>query len=124
MSTPQSALDAIMQAASIAHQAVAPNSRYFGLATLTLRGADGHAVAYLSRRFLPQPGDLAPLGQHTVVQGDRLDNIAAHLLGDPELYWRLCDANNAMRPDELVETLGRQLVVSLPPGVPPGTRKL
>ncbi len=53
-----------------------------------------------------------------VAQGDRLDNIAAKYLGDPEQYWRICDANGAMRPDELIETIGRQLRITLPEGVP------
>ena len=29
------------------------------------------------------------------MQGERLDNVAAQYLGDPTLFWRLCDANNA-----------------------------
>ena len=42
------------------------------------------------------------------LQGERLDNIAAAFLGDPELFWRLSDANGAMRPEELVQTVGTQ----------------
>ena len=41
-----------------------------------------------------------------MVQGDRLDNITAKYLGDPEQFWRMCDANGAMRPEELTETIG------------------
>ena len=33
-------------------------------------------------------------------QVDRLDVMAAQYLGDPELFWRICDANGAMRPEE------------------------
>jgi hypothetical protein len=117
-------LDNILQGAAIVPQSLPRSSRYFGLPTRTLTGADGRAVVYLGRRFIPAPETLAPLGQHTVVQGDRLDLIAAQQLGDPEQYWRLCDANNVLRPDELVETVGRRLVVALPAGVPPGTRSL
>jgi len=39
-------------------------------------------------------------------------------LGDPELFWRVCDANRAMRPDELTETIGRRLRITLPEGIP------
>jgi hypothetical protein len=52
-----------------------------------------------------------------VTQGERLDIIAATYLGDPEQFWRICDANNAMRPDELTETPGRQLRITLPEGI-------
>ena len=63
-------------------------------------------------------GRFALLQEHVVTQGERLDNIAAQYLGDPEAYWRLCDANNAMRPEELTETIGRQLRITLPQGIP------
>ena len=45
-------------------------------------------------------------------------------LGDPEQFWRLCDANGAMRPDELTETVGRRLRITLPEGVPGASRWL
>ncbi len=57
------------------------------------------------------------LHEHTVTQGDRLDNVTAHYLGDPEQFWRVCDANNAMRPAEL-EEVGRRVRITLPEGVP------
>jgi hypothetical protein len=53
-----------------------------------------------------------------VTQGDRLDNVTARYLGDPEAFWRICDANNAMRPNELTETIGRRLRITLPEGIP------
>lgn len=94
------------------------NSRYCGVKTTTLETADGKTIAYLRRRFVPQPERFALLQEHTVTQGDRLDNLAAHYLGDPELFWRLCDANAAMRPEELIETVGRRLRITLPEGIP------
>ena len=42
---------------------------------------------------------------------------SARYLGDPELFWRLCDANVAMRPAELTETIGRRLHITLPEGM-------
>jgi hypothetical protein len=54
---------------------------------------------------------------HTVTEGERLDNITARYLGDPEQFWRVCDANNAMRPEELTETIGRKLRITLPEGI-------
>lgn len=94
------------------------NSRYHSVETVKLTRADGTEVVYLKRRFLPQPERFALLQEHVVVQGDRLDNITARYLGDPEQFWRVCDANRALRPDELTEEIGRRLKITLPEGVP------
>lgn len=95
-----------------------PTSRYYGMETATLERADGTEVIYLRRRFLPSPSWFALLNEHRVVQGDRLDRITAHYLGDPEQFWRVADANGAMRPDELTEVEGRTLRITLPEGIP------
>jgi hypothetical protein len=93
-------------------------SRYFGIDTKTLTTADGKTIVYLLRRFLPSPDSFALLQLHVVTQGERLDNIAAQYMGDPEAFWRIADANGAMRPEELTETVGRTLRITLPAGVP------
>lgn len=93
-------------------------SRYHGVETAKLEGEDGKTVVYLRRRFVPSPERFELLQEHTVTQGDRLDNITARYLGDPEAFWRICDANGAMRPDELTETIGRRLRITLPEGIP------
>lgn len=95
-----------------------PTSRYHNVETATLKTPGGPTVAYLRRRFVPRPERFALLQEHTVTAGERLDHIAAAHLGDPEQFWRLCDANNALRPEELTETIGRRLRVTLPEGVP------
>ena len=41
------------------------------------------------------------LAEHVVVRGDRLDLIAAAYLGDPTQFWRICDANPVIHPEEL-----------------------
>ncbi|QHN05496.1 LysM domain-containing protein [Granulicella sp. WH15] len=92
-------------------------SRYAGIDTGTLTTNTGRSIAYVQRRFLPKASTLAVLQQYTVAQGDRLDNIAYSTLGDPGLFWQLCDANTAMRPSEL-EVQGRTLNVTLPQGTP------
>ena len=92
-------------------------SRYFGLATETMTAVDGRTIIYITRRFVPSPAEFQLLQLYTVVQGDRLDNISAKYLGDPELFWRIADANGAMRPEELVETIGRKLRITLPQGI-------
>jgi hypothetical protein len=35
-------------------------------------------------------------------------------LGDPELWWRLADANRVIDPEQLTRPLGRGLRVTLP----------
>jgi gamma-glutamyltranspeptidase/glutathione hydrolase len=42
----------------------------------------------------------------------------AQYLGDPEQFWRLCDANAAMHPEELTDAIGRTLRITLPEGIP------
>lgn len=95
-----------------------PSSRYHGIPTKTLTQPGGKTVVYLSRRFVPPPERFGLMHEHVVVEDDRLDNLAARYLGDPEAFWRLADANNAMRPEALTEELGRRLRITLPEGVP------
>jgi nucleoid-associated protein YgaU len=109
-------VQAMLAQTSLQTTLFAPTSRYYNLPTTSIV-QDGHPVAYLTRRFLPQPDRFQVLQQYTVVQGDRLDNISAKFLGDPTLFWRLCDANGAMRPQELTETIGRKLNITMPDGI-------
>jgi hypothetical protein len=95
-----------------------PSSRYYGIATETLTNADGRQIVYLSRRFLPQPDQFSLLLRHVVSEGERLDNIAAKYMDDPTAFWRIADANAAMRPGKLTETPGRTLRITLPQGIP------
>ena len=108
---------AIFQFAGLKASLFAANSRYQGIGTNTLTTASGQTVVYLERRFVPQASAFAVLQQYTVQQGDRLDNMASSLLGDPQLYWRMCDANGAMRPEDL-EVEGLTLNITLPQGIP------
>jgi hypothetical protein len=93
-------------------------SRYAPVPTAQLTLANGTRVSYLRRRFVPSADRFATLVEHSVTQGDRLDNIAAQYLGDPEQFWRLCDANSALRPAELTESVGRSIRITLPEGIP------
>lgn len=88
-------------------------SRYYALETATLTLPDGRTVAYKRRRFLPRGETLPLLAEVVVAQGDRADRITARTLGDPQQYWRVCDANDAMDPAEMEET-GRLLRVPVP----------
>lgn len=95
-----------------------PTSRYFNSDTATLDLGHGRTLIYLKRRFVPPPERFSLLRVHVVVQGDRLDNITARYLTDPEQFWRVCDANRAMRPDDLTADTGRSLRITLPEGIP------
>ena len=95
-----------------------PNSRYYGIATAQYVGVDGRKVSYVMRRFIPGPEAFATMIEHTVVQGDREDLLAAKYLGDPLLSWRLCDANVVLDPAELTARAGLRIRITLPAGVP------
>ncbi|MFY9553193.1 MAG: LysM domain-containing protein [Blastocatellia bacterium] len=95
-----------------------PTSRYYNIETAIFEAGDGRPHAYLRRRFVPPPERFSTLQEHVVVQSDRLDNVTAQYLGDPLQFWRLCDANRAMRPDELTEEVGRRIRITLPEGIP------
>lgn len=97
---------------------VPPTSRYSGTEVAVHVGADGREVTYLRRRFCPHPEDLALLGEHVVSVGERLDVLTATELGDPEQFWRIADANRAVRPDALTESPGRRLRITAPEGFP------
>jgi hypothetical protein len=118
MIDPNDALQAMLQPVALKAIAFAPTSRYYGVETATLEMPDETPIAYVRRRFLPQPERMALIQEYQVKQGDRLDNLAAQFMGDTEQFWRLCDANTAMRPNELTETIGRRLRITLPEGVP------
>jgi hypothetical protein len=89
-------------------------SRYALIETATVRDGDGRVIAYKRRRFLPQGAAMPLLVEALVAQGDRLDLITARTLGDPEHFWRVCDANDALDPAELTARPGRRIRVPVP----------
>jgi hypothetical protein len=111
-------VQAFLQGNALVTPLYPPASRYHGIAAAQLTLPDGTTIAYLRRRFVPPPENFALLQEHVVSARDRLDNLAARYLGDPLQYWRICDANRAMRPDELTATAGRRLRITLPEGIP------
>ena len=93
-----------------------PASRYAMTETAIYVTPRGVEVAYLRRRFVPPMERFETIGAHVVVAGERLDNLSAQVLGDPEQFWRLCDANDATKPDDLIEEPGALLRIALPQG--------
>ncbi len=94
-----------------------PTSRYHGIEIAIYEGPGGK-VSYLRRRLLPNRRRFSLLREHSVTEGERMDHIAAAELGDPEAFWRIADANNAMRAEDLTEPVGRRLAITLPDGIP------
>ena len=111
-------LAAILSAANLDNQLFPANSRYYRVSTTTLRTAEGKTVVYLRRRFIPRSDRFALLRWHSVTEGERPDHLAARYLGDPEQFWRLCDANGVMRPEELTDQAGKKVRITLPEGIP------
>lgn len=88
-------------------------SRYYELPTTKLGEDDEKPIIYLQRRFLPLIESPAMLIEHTVSEGDRLDNLAASYLGDAEQFWRLCDVNPVFHPNDLTDEIGRRMRIPL-----------
>jgi len=116
----KSPLQALIQMGVVPTVTFPADSRYYGTGTLTYVTPAGETITYLARRIVPQPGapNFATIATHSVRQGDRLDLIAAKYLGDPLVFWIICDANGAIEPADLVATLGRVLNITTPQGVP------
>ena len=93
-----------------------PSSRYYSLQSATVPSVDADGktrlLVYKKRRFIPSASELSLLTEHVVQQGDRIDGITARYLGDPTQYFRICDANGALRPSELTESVGRVLRIA------------
>ncbi|MBY6005569.1 hypothetical protein KUV62_16720 [Salipiger bermudensis] len=95
-----------------------PDSRYHGIPTATASLAGGRTVPYLRRRIVPSPDGFATVGFHTVRGNERLDHVAFSVFGDPLAFWRLCDANGGVFPEDLEEP-GTAIRLTLPEGVAP-----
>ena len=88
-------------------------SRYEAIPDAELTTTDGRVIRYKRVRFIPDTRGVLP---HLVTQGERLDLIAYQVYRDPEQFWRICDANLALRPADLVTEPGRRLGLPIPIG--------
>ncbi|MET4700303.1 hypothetical protein ABIE65_003342 [Constrictibacter sp. MBR-5] len=90
-------------------------SRYEGVPEAELATADGRTIRYKRIRFIPDTGGTtAGTVPYRVQPDDRPDLVAYKTAGDPELFWRLCDANRVMRPDELTDEPGSLIRIPAP----------
>ena len=88
----------------------APGSRYERVPQALYVARDGAQIPYVLLRPFPPA---APSGQvHEVTDYERLDLIAYRYYGDPGQFWRICDGNEELRPDDL-EVVGRRLAIPL-----------
>lgn len=83
-------------------------SRYANVGEHQITDGKGRVIRYKKTRFIP--ATQAQMG-HMVSQGERLDHIAFRYYRDPERFWRICDANRAMWPPELVAEAGRTILI-------------
>jgi hypothetical protein len=88
----------------------AHGSRYEKVPEAVWVDRQGRRFPYkLLRPFAP---DASTRQFHDVADHERLDLIAFRFFGDPEQFWRLCDANRTLRPDDL-EVAGRRIRIPL-----------
>jgi len=111
-------IQTLLSAAGLDSTTFEPTSRYHGKQLTSSITADGETIIHTTRRFVPPPENFSLLQLHFVERGDRLDNIAYKYLGDPEQFWKLCDANRVDKPDDLFATVGAAVRITLPEGVP------
>jgi hypothetical protein len=106
----------ILQQAGVKSSNFAPGSRYYGIDTGTIQVGNS-SIPYVRRRFIPPTERFLTIQEHIVSQGERPDQLTNQYIGDPEQFWRICDANMVMHPDELTETIGKQVKITLPDGM-------
>ena len=77
------------------------NSRYALHATIVeVTDENGRKVKRIGRARRPP---LTELGEHIRREGQRLDHLANYYLRDPNAYWKICELNDVLLPDQLAE---------------------
>jgi hypothetical protein len=119
-------IQALLEADVVPSVSFPPTSRYATVGTATYArapapGQDAVPVAFLRRRLVPPPERFALLYEHPCVEGDRRDLVAASHLADPELWWRIADANGAIDATTLTSPAGRRLRITTAENIPGGS---
>ncbi len=89
-------------------------SRYYHLTDRVYETAGGRQIVYRTRRFVPKQQAGPVIAEAMTVAGERPDLLATRTIRQPELFWRLCDANQVMNPFELASGERRRVRVHLP----------
>jgi hypothetical protein len=84
-------------------------SRYASVGDAVYKDSSGRYVSYKLLRLIPTAPTLLV---HNVLQQDRLDLLANTFYSDAEQFWRICDGNLAMRPEDLLR-IGARLKIPL-----------
>ena len=112
-------LQELLAAGAVPTTSFPPTSRYAGVPVDAWDpGPDRPPVPFLGRRLCPRTERFALLYEVRIAEADRRDLLANTHVGDPELWWRLADANGAVDPRELTEPIGRRIRVTSAEGVP------
>jgi hypothetical protein len=100
-------------------------SRYRDVPEVAVPDARNRVVAAADIRQLPE---VTGTFKHTVVAGNRLDQLANLYYGQPERYWRICDANpQPLSPLALVDqdtVVTRRFPLTVADGTAPPWRAL
>ena len=83
-------------------------SRYAKVKDAEWVDGKGRILTYKRIRFIPAT---PPMRGHIVTEGERLDHIAHFYYKDARRFWRICDANAAMSPDDLADDIGRKIKI-------------
>ena len=81
-------------------------SRYTSLPEHEIDGPNGRTLRYITTRFIK---DSPPEVGHILSDGERVEHVAYFYYRDPERFWRICDANQVMDPEELNRAPGRKI---------------
>ena len=81
-------------------------SRYETVEDHELTEENGRVIRYKTVRLITSA---TVRYQHTLTEGERLDHLASRYYRDPERFWRICDANEAMWPEDLTADPGDQV---------------
>ncbi|WP_068403274.1 hypothetical protein [Kribbia dieselivorans] len=116
-------LAALLAAGAVPTTSLPATSRYADVGTSTYTpatspGEEPVPIAFLRRRLVPPPERFATVSEHACTEGDRRDLLAARYLGDPQLWWRIADANGILDPAGMTEPPGRRLRITLGPDLP------
>jgi nucleoid-associated protein YgaU len=84
-------------------------SRYAKVPEQTIADANGRTIRYKTTRFIP---DATASSGHRVTNDERLDHIAWQHYRDAERFWRICDANRVLQPEDLLEEAA---IIGIPP---------
>lgn len=87
-----------------------PSSRYSATPSTTYTDTNGNVYVYKRMRHIPR--NAPPDAPHATVGHDlRVDQVATQMVGDPTLYWHLCDVNDVLDPTEVTRA-GERLAVT------------